>query len=266
MKLYAIFGNPVEHSISPTLHNFAFDKLGFDACYTKILVEDGSRLKEIFFHYRLKGVNITVPHKEWAYRLSDEVVGIAAEIEAVNTWYEKNGKIFGYNTDAPGFYESVKEFEFENVLILGAGGTAKAIALYLAQKGFNPHILNRSSQRLEFFREKGFTTFSWQDFSPQRYDLVINTTSAGLKDESLPAPKELLEPILQSAKYAVDVIYNKLTPFLKLAQELGLTYKDGTDMLLYQGILAFEIFTDFRYEKEEIAKYMKQSLKLANYY
>ncbi len=262
MRLYAIFGNPVEHSISPTIHNYAFEKLGFKGCYTKILVEDGSKLKDVFFHYKLKGVNITVPHKEWAYKLSDEVVGIAKEIEAVNTWYEKNGKIFGYNTDAPGFYESIKEFAFESVLILGAGGTAKAIALYLKEKGFRPEILNRSKPRLEYFEKKGFITHTWQDFKPKNYDLIINTTSAGLKDESLPAPKELLEPTMQSAKYAVDVIYNKRTPFLALAKSLGLQYKDGTDMLLYQGVLAFEIFTDFRYEKEEITSLMRKALSL----
>ncbi len=262
MKLYAIFGNPVAHSISPTIHNYAFGKLGFKGCYTKILVEDGAKLRDVFFHYKLKGVNITVPHKEWAYKLSDEVVGNAKEIEAVNTWYEKNGKIYGYNTDAPGFYESIKEFDFEKILILGAGGTAKAIALYLRKKGYEPEILNRSKPRLAYFEKRGFQTYTWQDFQTKKYDLIINTTSAGLKDENLPAPKELLEPTLQSAKYAVDVIYNKLTPFLKLAQKHGLTYKDGTEMLLYQGVLAFEIFTDFRYEKEEITSLMHKALSL----
>ncbi len=262
MRLYAIFGNPVAHSISPTIHNYAFSKLGFAGCYTKILVEDGSRLKERFFSLALKGVNITVPHKEWAYKLADEVFGIAKEVEAVNTWYEKNGKIYAYNTDAPGFYESIKEYAFDSILILGAGGTAKAIALYLKEQGYNPHILNRSARRLHFFKERGFECHTWEDFSPHSYDLIINTTSAGLTDNSLPAPKNLLEPLMQEAKYAVDVIYNKMTPFLALAKEKGLVYKDGSDMLLYQGVLAFEIFTDFRYSKKEIIPLMQKALRL----
>ncbi|SMC09358.1 shikimate dehydrogenase [Nitratiruptor tergarcus] len=262
MKLYAIFGNPVAHSISPTIHNYAFMHLRFPGCYTKILVQDGSKLKEKFLELQLQGVNITVPHKEWAYKLADEVFGIAKEVEAVNTWYNKDGKIHAYNTDAPGFYESIKEYEFSNILILGAGGTAKAIALYLKEQGYDPQILNRSEKRLAFFKERGFSCYTWDEFSVQKYDLIINTTSAGLKDNSLPAPQDILLPLMKQAKYAVDVIYNKLTPFLALAKDLGLTYKDGTDMLLYQGVLAFEIFTDFAYEKEYIIKLMKKSLQL----
>ena len=262
MKLYAIFGNPVAHSISPKMHNYLFKKLGFSGCYTKILVEDGARLKERFFALGLKGVNITIPHKEWAFRLADEVLGIAKEVEAVNTWYEKDGKIYGYNTDAPGFYESIAEYEFSSILILGAGGTAKAIALYLKDKGFAPHILNRSAKRLGFFRERGFACDTWESFTPAPFDLVINTTSAGLTDNSLPAPAQLLEPTLRQAKYAVDVIYNKLTPFLAMAKELGLRYKDGTQMLVYQGVLGFEIFTDFAYTKEEIAPLAFEALTL----
>ncbi len=262
MKLYAIFGNPVKHSISPTIHNYCFEKFGFDGCYTKILIEDGALLKKRFFDLSLQGVNITVPHKEWAFSLADEVFGIAKEIEAVNTWYNKDGKIYAYNTDAPGFYESVKEFDFKSVLILGAGGTAKAIALYFRTQGYEPVILNRSAKRLTFFKERGFECYSWDEFEPRDFDLVINTTSAGLIDNTLPAPKELLETLFSKAKYGVDVIYNKMTPFLTLAKEYGLITKDGTDMLVYQGVLAFEIFTDFAYPKEKIVTYMKEALRL----
>ncbi len=262
MKLYGIFGNPVKHSISPTIHNYCFQKFGFNGCYTKILVEDGSRLKERFFDLALQGVNITVPHKEWAFKLADEVFGIAKEIEAVNTWYNKNGKIYAYNTDAPGFFESVKEFDFKTVLILGAGGTAKAIALYFRTQGYEPVILNRSVKRLTFFRDRGFECYTWDEFRPRSFDLIVNTTSAGLVENRLPAPKELIEPLFKEASYGVDVIYNKTTPFLALAEEHGLTTKDGTDMLLYQGVLAFEIFTDFTYPKEQIVDYMKEALRL----
>ena len=262
MRLYAIFGNPVAHSISPTLHNYACEKLGFDGCYTKILLQE-PLLRDRFLEVGLTGINITVPYKEEAFKQADEVLGIAKEIEAVNTWYHKDGKIYAYNTDAPGLYESIKEFDFKSVLILGAGGTAKAIALYLRHKGYEPVILNRSGKRLPYFWEKGFKAYTWDEFEPETFDLVINTTSAGLKDDNLPAPKELLDTILPQAKYTVDVIYNKLTPFLALAKSYSLVTKDGTEMLLYQGVLAFEIFTDFRYEKEEIVKYMRKALDLA---
>jgi len=262
MKLYAIFGNPVAHSISPSMHNYAFEKLGFDGCYTKILIERGEELRERFLSLGLEGVNITVPHKEHAFLQADEVLGIAKTIGAVNTWKRKDGKIYAYNTDAPGFYESVREFDFDSILIIGAGGTAKAIALYFKEQGYDPHILNRSAKRLHYFRQKGFHCFSWEEFEPSRYDLVINTTSAGLIEETLPAPKELLEPIMERAKYAVDVIYNKMTPFLQLARQKGLIYKDGTDMLLFQGVLAFEIFTDFAFERKDVVFYLRQGLEV----
>ena len=263
MKLFAIFGNPVAHSISPFMHNYAFTKLGFAGCYTKILIEKGEDLREQFLNLGLEGINITVPYKEHAFLQADEVMGIAKKIGAVNTWKRKDGKIYAYNTDAPGFFESVKAFDFDTILILGAGGTAKAIALYLKEQGYDPHILNRSSTRLHYFREKGFQSYSWEEFSPSNYDLVINTTSAGLEEETLPAPKELLLSIFSKARYAVDVIYNKETPFLRLAKEMGLTTKDGTDMLLYQGVLAFEIFTDFKFDRVEVEKLLRQGLALS---
>ncbi len=260
MKLYAIFGNPVNHSISPLLHNYTFKKIGFKGCYTRVLIPQGEKLKEIFLELKLKGVNITVPHKEIAYRLSDEVRGVAKEIEAVNTWIEEKGKIVGYNTDAPGFYESVKEFEFKKVLILGAGGTAKAIALYLRGKGYEVVILNRSESRLSFFKERGFKTYTWEEFEGDGFELIVNTTSAGLNDQLLPAPKQLLKKLFKEARYAVDVIYNKLTPFLTLAKEFDLEVRDGTLMLLYQAVLANKIFTNF--PQEEIKKKMFEAIKL----
>ncbi|BCD60097.1 MULTISPECIES: shikimate dehydrogenase [unclassified Nitratiruptor] len=262
MNLYTIFGNPVHHSISPILHNFVFKHTGYNGCYTKILVEEGEKLKDIFLTLQIKGANITVPHKEWAYRLADEVLGIAREIGAVNTWYNDNGKIVAYNTDAPGFFESVRNFDFQKVLILGAGGTAKAIALYFRHKGYEPVILNRSAKRVGYFLEKNFHAYTWDELKEKSFDLVINTTSAGLSDNNLPAPKELLEKIFSHARYAVDVIYNKETPFLQLANDMGLITKDGTEMLLYQGILANEIFTDFSIDKKRIEALMRKSLEL----
>jgi shikimate dehydrogenase len=265
MSLYAIFGNPVKHSISPILHNYTFNKLNIKSCYTKVLVQDGDSILEKFFNLKLKGINITVPYKEIAYNKADKVMGIAQKIKAVNTWRLKEGKIYAYNTDAPGFYESVEEFDFSNPLIIGAGGTAKAIALYLKEMGYLPTVINRSSKRLDFFIKNSITAYTIDEFEKEKkrdYDLIINTTSAGLTDDVLPAPKELLEELFSNSKYAVDVIYNKLTPFLQLAKAYNLTYKDGTDMLIFQGVLAFEIFTDFKYEKEEIKRLFKEAASL----
>ncbi|MDR1554790.1 MAG: shikimate dehydrogenase [Campylobacteraceae bacterium] len=261
MKNFCVFGNPIEHSISPKLHNSAFKAFDIDANYTKTLLENADELKKTFLKLNLSGANITVPHKEAAFGICDEIFGIARKIEAINTIVQKDGKLFGFNTDAPGFLKAIKEFgKIKNALVLGAGGTAKAIAFILQENNINTEVLNRSKERVEFFKKKGVAAFSWSDYEPKQYDLIVNTTSAGLKDESLPAPKELLDRLLKTAKFGFDVIYTKETPFLKLCKENLITRKDGADMLLYQAVLAFNLFFDNKYDEEKIAEAMKKSL------
>ena len=120
-------------------------------------------------------------------------------------------------------------------------------------------ILNRSAARLERYKNDGFETYTFETFVPKRYDLVINMTSAGLEDNQLPAPKEILKEIIPSSKACVDVIYGKETPFLQLAKSYHKPTKDGSDMLLYQGIIAFEYFTEHQFSFEEILPYMKKA-------
>jgi shikimate dehydrogenase len=261
MKLYSIFGDPVSHSKSPLMHNCGFKNLDIDACYTRYHLDDGERLLEKFKELKLSGANITVPHKEWAYRLADEIDGNAKEIKAVNTLVKKNGKIVGYNSDGEGFYESIKDLDISSALILGAGGTAKAIAITLRDK-FDIEVLNRSEKRLNFFRENSIKSSTWNQFQPKKFDLIINTTSAGLSDDSLPIDKELLVTLFKNSSYAIDVIYGKDTPFLKLAKEYNLKSSDGKDMLLMQGVIAFWLFTDKKYSKDKIKKYLENGLEL----
>jgi shikimate dehydrogenase len=259
-QLFAIFGNPVSHSKSPMMHNLSFGGLGYDACYTRYLLEDGRRLKETFFDLKLKGINITVPHKEHAYHACDVLDPFAQKVGAVNTIVEKEGKLYGYNTDAPGFLRAIAEFkDIKTVLFLGAGGTAQSTSSILHDAGYNVTILNRSKARLERYIQEGFTTYTFDTFKPQPFDLVINMTSAGLEDDALPAPKEILDIVIPKAKACIDVIYGKETPFLKLAKTLNTPTKDGSDMLLYQGIIAFEYFTDHAYTFDSIKGYMQKA-------
>ena len=263
MQLFAIFGNPVYHSKSPLMHNLAFQTLGYPGCYTRWLIEDGSTLRNTFFALELKGVNVTVPHKEWAFKAADVVEDFAAEVRAVNTLVVKEGKLYGYNTDAPGFYRALTKLgKVKKALIMGAGGTARALSLYLRHQGIEVEVVNRSPGRLEWFKAERFTCHTWEDFRADGHDAVINTTSAGLTDESLPMPKELLDAALAHTKYAVDVIYGHETPFLKEARRLKLPHFDGSEMLLQQGILAFDYFTDHRYTLDEIEGAMRPFLEL----
>ena len=261
--LFAIFGNPVSHSTSPLMHNLSFQGLNYDACYARYRLQDGEKLKNTFFSLGLKGINITVPHKEYAYNACDVLDPFAKKVGAVNTIVEKEGKLYGYNTDAPGFLKAISEFkDSKTILFLGAGGTAQSTSSILRDEGYEVTLLNRSKGRLERYKNDGFETYTFDDFIPKEYDLIINMTSAGLEDESLPAPKEILDSVIPQAKACVDVIYGKETPFLKLAKSHNKPTKDGSDMLLYQGIIAFEYFTDKHYTFEEIEPHMKKAFIL----
>lgn len=262
-KLFAIFGDPVSHSRSPLMHNMVFKHTNYPASYTRVHLLDGSRLKETFLSLKLSGANITVPHKEAAYAACDEIRGFALKVGVVNTIVNENGKLIGYNTDADGFMYAIRAFSnVKNVLILGAGGTAKALASKFLEENFTVSVLNRSKNRLSYFESIGCECYTWDSYAQEEYDLVVNTTSAGLKDEELPAPNELIEKILNSAKYAADAIYGKLTPFLKLAQSKNITCKDGADMLLGQGVLANELFVEHQLHTEDINKWMQKSFEL----
>ena len=266
MKIFAVFGNPVSHYISPRLHNAALGELGLsrEALYTRYELADGSRLISKFKELKLSGTNVTVPHKEAALAQCDVADETAIKIGSVNTLVSRSGKIYGHNTDAPGFLRAIESFgEIKSALVLGAGGTARAVAYALKSRGVRVCVLNRSEKRLANFAE--YENFSWANFAEfkgGKFDLVVNTTSAGLKDENLPAPAELLHPIFYEAKFAFDVIYGKKTPFLNLAAASGLWHKDGLDMLLFQAAWALNLFFDGSLDESKIEAAMQKALRL----
>ncbi len=258
--LFAIFGHPVAHSRSPLMYNHLFTSLHVKACYTRIDLPDGNMLKERFWDLSLRGANVTVPHKEAAFVACDEVRGFAQKIGVVNTIIREADRLIGYNTDADGFWYALRHLkECKRILIIGAGGTAKSLSVRLSQEGCDITVLNRSTARLDFFKDAGFACFDWNSFTPSTYDLIINTTSAGLTDTEYPAPLTLLEPTLSRAGYCIDVIYGKETPFLKRAKEMHKPLMNGSEMLLAQGVLAAELFTAHRFERSVIEPIMRES-------
>ena len=258
MKLFTIFGNPVSHSKSPLMHNYSFNGLDYNACYTRYKLEDGSQLRQKFFDLDISGANITVPHKEEAFKACDVLDEFAQKVAAVNTIIKKGEKLYGYNTDAPGFLKAIEEFKnIKTVLFLGAGGTAQSTSVVLRDAGYEVTLLNRSETRLKRFKEDNFQTYTFETFDMSlKFDLIVNMTSAGLEDENLPCPKEILEKVLPHSIASVDVIYGKETPFLKFAKSYNKPTKDGSDMLLYQGIIAFEYFTNNKFTFDEIKPHM----------
>lgn len=268
MKLYAVFGNPIAHSKSPYLHNFAFHNLGIDARYVRILLEstiNARDFREKFFAYSLSGANITIPFKEIALDSCDEIVGIAQKIGAINTIVRRGERLFGYNTDAMGFYRNIEREKLQTALIIGAGGSARAIAFILKERGICVEIINRSENRLDFFRKNGFECASFDEFSANlggesQYDLIVNTTSSSINGE-LPLDSAILAELFDGAKIAFDLMYGKKCPFLELAKKCGkirgkkhkIQTIDGAKMLLYQAIEASSLFLNKPYKTIEKA-------------
>lgn len=260
---FAVIGNPISHSLSPLLHNSAFKALRIKGYYGRYCLETPQDFPTLA-SLHLKGANITIPYKETAFLHCDEVFGIAKQIQAVNTLIFKDNKLLGYNTDALGFYQCIQNHSFKNALILGAGGSAKAVACILKEKGINTTILNRSPQRLESFTTLGFNCSTYADFSKcESYDIIINTTPSGLTQNSLPLEESKLTALLADSKLAFDLVYGIQTPFLRLAKNLHIPTQDGKAMLINQAILAFEIFMDslgIDYDKNTLIASMQNAL------
>lgn len=260
-KLFILFGDPVAHSLSPVMQNAALEAAGIDGLYIPWRVQSAG-LPIAFASLRgmenFGGANITVPHKEQAFALVDTVTPEAAAVGAVNAVVARNGLLLGANTDGPGFLRSLyEEADFlprgKPAVILGAGGAARAVAWSLAEAGAEPLvIINRTALRAhslaEFVHRKiGTMTIGLALDDPQMPDavkdgaLVVNTTSVGLN----PADPPPIDPTLfQPGALVYDLIYRpRETALLREAMRRGCRVMGGLGMLLYQGALAFELWT-----------------------
>ena len=258
---YLVIGDPVAHSRSPQMQNAAFEALGMGRPYGKLRV-DPAKIGEFaeFARHHLKGVNLTVPHKQVIIPFVDELSPQAAACQSVNTLKIIGGKLYGYSTDGAGIAGAVREnfgisLKDLRVVMLGAGGAATAIAFELGwQKSASVVIANRSVEKAQSLAEKvalhcpetKLSAISLADEGKladaiEKADLLLQVTSLGLHDED-PAPMDLELLKRNPALRVFDAIYRP-TPLLKRAQELGLSAADGREMLIYQGAASFEIWT-----------------------
>ncbi|TQR33088.1 shikimate dehydrogenase [Campylobacter sp. MIT 99-7217] len=260
MKFFAVIGSPIVHSKSPRMHNNTIQNLKLNAIYSRFELKEASMLKQTLYDLSLSGANITLPYKEEAFKIADFKDEFVLNTGSANTLVINEQKIYAYNTDGLGFLKAIEEFkDIKKALILGAGGTAKALAYALYKNNIEVSIANRSEKRFKDFTI--YECFTYKNLQKKDFDLVINTTSAGLKDEQMPCERELLDELLSKAKYAFEVIYGKQTPFISLCKEKNLPYKDGLTMLLWQGIFAFYLFFPQSKEKR-IYDFMLEGLKL----
>ncbi|MBZ0170530.1 shikimate dehydrogenase [Candidatus Methylomirabilis lanthanidiphila] len=276
-KVFILFGDPVAHSLSPVMQNAALQAAGIDGLYIPWRVQS-TDLPTAFESIRrmenFGGANVTIPHKEQAFTLVDTLTPEAAAVGAINTVVSKDGRLLGANTDGPGFIRSLHEgADFlprgKPVVILGAGGAARAVAVSLAGAGAAPIvIINRTAERAQSLTEFihgtiGATALGLGLDDPRTPTsvrdcaLVVNTTSVGLHPTD-PSP---IDPhLLQPGVVVYDLIYRpRETALLREAKRRGCRVVGGLGMLLYQGALAFELWTGI--EPSEAA--MRQALVTA---
>jgi shikimate dehydrogenase len=275
--LVGVFGHPIAHTASPPMHNAAFAALEMNWAYLAFDV-DPANLRSALLGARdlgLRGVNLTVPHKILALDIVDEVDADARKLGAVNTVSIENGKLRGFNTDGYGIAKAIREefnfgFKGKRVLVLGAGGAGRAVAVKAASDGaLRVYVANRTPAKVEPIaaeiaktksecRPVGVTAEALAPVMPD-VDLLINTTSVGLKEgETLGLPANLFTPQL----FVYDTIYRPSeTELLKAAAEAGARTANGLSMLLHQGIKSFEIWTG---RKAPLAV-MRRALRAAVY-
>jgi len=256
-KITGIFGYPIEHTLSPAMHNAAFQALGLDYCYVPFLVHPdflGQAVQSVRALH-LAGVNVTIPHKEKIIPLLDHMNEEALFIGAVNTVVNNEGRLTGYNTDGRGFMESLAEkgisSEGKDVLIIGAGGSARAVGYYLCQKANSLSIQGRTREKAErlvqdLCRIKN-NSYHIEDLSDLgRFQIIINATPLGLREET-PLPVNTVA--LREGQIVYDLIY-KETMLQKEASKLKCNVLNGLGMLLWQGALAFELWTGRKPDRE----------------
>jgi len=266
-KITGIFGYPVEHTLSPLMHNAAYDTLRLDICYLalKVSPQDLSDAVKAIRALNILGVNITVPHKENVIPLLDELDKEAKFIGAVNTIVNSERKLIGYNTDGRGFMNSLTEegitVNGKDVLIIGAGGASRAISYYISEKASKLNLYDIDKTKVEKLvtdlSKIRKNVFLINIESIGKPDIIINATPLGLKPDD---PLPLNPNFITSDMTICDLVY-KNTKFLQEAKKKGAKTVDGSGMLLWQGALAFELFTGVKPPVDVMRKALMSGIK-----
>ncbi|SNX55337.1 shikimate dehydrogenase [Thermoanaerobacterium sp. RBIITD] len=271
-KIYGLIGHPVGHSLSPLIHNTAFLDQKLNCIYDcfDVLPEN---IKDAVFGIKalgIMGVNVTVPYKEMVIPYLDFISDEAKLIGAVNTIKNNDGRLEGYNTDASGFIESLLEQGVEirgkNVVILGAGGAARAIAVAFSLNDVNSiTIANRTEGKAynlyKYIKEKFRTECKYTSLDElidfDNIDILINATSVGMFPNVNATPVD--EKIIRKAKFIYDLIYNpKETLFLRYAKKYGIKNSNGLNMLINQANNSFKIWFGKNFNKNLIVNVLRK--------
>ena len=268
-RLAAVVANPIKHSISPFIHNSAFEATNTNGVYVAWEVEATDLAETVanIRRYQMFGINLSMPYKEQVIPYLDQLSEEARLIGAVNTVVNREGTLIGYNTDGKGFFKSLPSFKIsgKRMVLLGAGGAAKAILTQAILDGVSQISVFVRSASLEKTRpylkklqiETGFKVdlFALEDAQElqeniRKADLLVNATSVGMDGTSQPIPTGI---VLPKQLLVADVIYQPFeTPFLKWARSQGNLAVNGLGMLLYQAAEAFQLWTGKEMPTDEI--------------
>ena len=247
MKKFLVIGNPIEHSLSPILHNYWIKINEIDAIYEKQKLNE-NELEKFILQVREKkidGINVTVPFKKSVIPYLDELSLEAKNTQSVNTIYSKDNKVIGHNTDIIGFQTSIKKSKYDlcnkEILILGAGGVVSSLIFALNEmKVSKIKVSNRTKEKSQNLKKifKNIEIVEWGEVP--NFDMIINATSLGLKEED---KINLNFSSISKNKFFYDVIYNpQETNFLKTGKKLGNKILNGKLMFIYQALSAFNIW------------------------
>jgi shikimate dehydrogenase len=245
-QIYGIMGKPVSHSLSPAMHNAAFQELGLNKIYLPFEVDDVARAMDGFRAIGVRGVSVTIPHKQAVIPHLDSIDPVAEKIGAVNTLHLDEQQMRGHNTDWIGANQALEmllELSTSKVLVLGAGGSARAIGFGLQEKGATVILSNRTLAKGQALaRDLNCDCYPLTDLTGLKVDALVNTTSVGMEPliDATPVSRQVLENI----QAVMDIVYApQETRLLKEAKQVGCRTINGTYMLLFQGVAQFELWT-----------------------
>lgn len=264
-KVVAVWGHPVSHSLSPAMHNAALRELGLNWVYVPFDVDPAS-IESAVAAVRtlgLEGVNVTVPLKQAVLAHLDEIDGSALAVGSVNTIHNINGRLRGASTDGPGFLRALEaagqEISGRRAYLLGAGGSARAVAFALAAEGAEIQIANRSRERaaalvasINALHPRAAASVEWGG-GVAPFDLLVNTTSLGMSPDHQSCP-ELPSNPFRDQPFVFDLIYAPAeTRLLREARSAGCETVNGVGMLVYQGALSLSLWSGLPLEELPIA-------------
>lgn len=248
-QIYGVIGDPIGHSLSPIMQNAGFDARRLDAMYVPFLVRDLRDFVESIEPLGVRGFSVTIPHKQSILRLLDGCDALAAKIGAVNTVVVRGGgKLYGYNTDYVGVLRALETrmpLRGSRVLIVGAGGAARAVAFALAQSGAIPCITARRPNRaIALAKSAGGEAIARAQIRGEFFDAIVNATPVGMHPRIAESPLVAAE---LNCRLVFDTIYRpRLTKLLQLAGQRGIETVSGVEMFVAQGTAQFEIWTGER--------------------